>query len=106
MVCGAALMALAGLVGALCRIARCESRPWSPIVWLGLVLGVTIGPVVYFGSFDAFFQTALQPIASTWYVWLGAVFASGACGAVGGVLASLAAWVRKPREHSLKMPIL
>lgn len=91
--CGAALMALAGLVGALYRIARHEPKPWSLIVWIGIASGVAVGLAVYvrtvFGSVDRFYQVVFEPGARTWYVWLGAGFLSGAFGAVGGAVASL-----------------
>jgi hypothetical protein len=79
LICGAPLGSLTGLalsVGWIC--AREESRVWSGLVWIGLLLGLALGPAVGF----------------RWNVhqgmgWWGTAVVTVACGAVGGFAAGV-----------------
>jgi hypothetical protein len=85
LICGAPLGSLAGLALSVGWIrARDESRVWSVLVWIGVLLGLALGPVVSF----------------RWNVhqgmgWWGTAVVIAACGTVGGFVAGVCSgsWV-------------
>lgn len=46
MLLGGTLGAIVGLVGAVGRITQGEAKSWSPITWIGVVLGLAAGLVI------------------------------------------------------------
>ena len=84
LICGAPLGSLTGLGVSIGWIReRDELRVWSAFVWLGVLLGLVMGPVV----------------SSHWNIhqgtgWWGTAVVIAACGTVGGMVASgsLALW--------------
>lgn len=85
LICGAPLGSLAGLalsVGWMCT--RDQPRVWSVFVWLGVLLGLALGPVVSF----------------RWNIhqgtgWWGTAMVTAACGTVGGFVAGVFAGYRE-----------
>jgi hypothetical protein len=78
LMCGAPLGSLAGLCLSFgWIISRDRSRVWGVFVWLGVLLGLALGPVV----------------SHRWQVdqaagWWGTAIVSAACGTVGGLIAA------------------
>jgi hypothetical protein len=91
--CGLPLGAIAGFAGAV-RIAREESEDWSAIVWIGVALGVAMGPVCYY--FEAS-QLRSDVISALIVAIVTAMF-----GTVGGMLAATGEglWRRASRGQS------
>jgi hypothetical protein len=80
LVCGAPLGALAGLVGSISFIfSQDETLPWSPIVWMGILLGLLTGVAlaVHLG------------MASGNQWWIAVAVVAVACANAGGVLARM-----------------
>ena len=77
LICGAPLGSLAGLALSLgYMLARDQSRVWSIFVWLGVLLGLVLGPVVSF-RWNVHQGTS----------WWGTAVVTVACGSVGGFVA-------------------
>jgi hypothetical protein len=86
LICGAPLGALTGLAASLVWIgARHDRAAWSVVVWLGILLGLLMGPSVSFrlGLHNGF-------------GWWGTALVTAACGTVGGSLAGMALAIGKP----------
>jgi peptidoglycan/LPS O-acetylase OafA/YrhL len=82
--CGAPMGTLVALVGSVGWIrAQDEPRPWSPFVWLGVLLGLVAGIVLTYRW--------NEHGGPGWWV---ASLVLPACGTVGGILAGLALAVR------------
>jgi hypothetical protein len=92
--CGVPLGALAGFAGAI-RFAQEESEDWSPIVWIGVALGVALGPILsyYFG---------VGPVQSGWMNLLIIAVVTPMFGTIGGMVAATGEgiWRRARRGRS------
>ena len=91
--CGVPLGALAGLFGAILS-ARDEIEDWSAIVWIGVALGVAMGPVCYYCEAS---QLRSDLISALIVAIVTAMF-----GTVGGMLAATGEglWRRASRGQS------
>jgi hypothetical protein len=78
--CGMPLGAIAGLAVA-ARIAQEETRDWSPIVWIGVTLGVALGPIMSY-------QLGVHAIQFYSMNALIVALVAAALGTVGGMLAA------------------
>jgi hypothetical protein len=89
--CGVPLGALAGFLAAI-RVLQSEVEDWSPIVWIGVCLGVGLGLFISFSRLMGQLQTVATQLLLTAIV-------TAATGAVGGILAAAGEqiWVRATR---------
>ena len=83
LVCGAPLGAIAGLILGIVRV-RAQQAVWHPAVWLGIVAGLALGPLLSF-RFGV----------SEGFGWWGIAAVSAICGIAGGGLAGLALAIKK-----------
>jgi hypothetical protein len=90
-VCGGFLGGIGGFGFAVSRIARGETRIWSPAVWIGAGVGLAIGLLLSFRT-----EVRLEP----WFWCIRAAFFASACSAVGALVARVgAAMLKQPSKR-------
>jgi hypothetical protein len=85
LLCGAPLGSLAGLALSVGWMrARDRARVWSGFIWLGVLLGLALGPVV-----------SLRWNVHQGTGWWGTAVMTAACGTVGGFVAAVCLGIRE-----------
>ena len=92
--CGGTTGAIAGLVAALRVIARRESEPWRPPVWLGVATGLAVGLGIAFSGVP----DRRYPPGNLLEFWAGTAVFAAASGTLGGLLGNAAGDLRAVRR--------